>query len=265
MAEPMEIESALAAIGVCDILHATPKYSRKQAREARDLPKAMREAFDEFFKGDGFKSSEALPPFDYDEVLELVSAGQTPEQAQALAKAVPDPELAMELGIEANRVLAWANQSIPRAPRTAATGATMLDPPDAESLAQFRTRWEVACDPMVVVRDVLDGSLDADQVATIALLYPSLYAEMRQACVDAMTAAAMEHGKDWEPSPDKEGYVRTLLQQTATDLSLAASIQESYQQQAAAKPKTKAKKAPARSGNDDADSELTPGQRAAAG
>lgn len=260
MYAPMQVEAALAKIGVDNVLRAEPKYQRTQAREARDLPKTMREAFDKYFASEKFESSEALPPFDYDEVLELVSAGQTPEQAEALRKAVPDPELAMELGIDANRVLAWANQSIPRAPRQSLTG-TRLDPPDPESLASFRTRWQVACDPMVVVRDVLEGCLDADQVATVALLYPTLYAEMRQACVDALTAAAMEHGKDWEPSPDKEGFVRTLLQQTPTDLSLAASVQESYQQQAAVKPKKS--RAPASAGAD-VDSELTPGQRAAA-
>lgn len=261
MHDQVAIESALALIGVDNVLRADPKWSRKQAREARDLPKAMREAFDKYFAGDNFESSEALPPFDYDEVLELVSAGQTPEQAQALAAAVVDPDLAMELGIDANRVLAWANQSIPRNPRTSDAGALVNDPPDPEALAQFRTRWQAACDPMVVVRDALEGCLDADQVATVALLYPALYAEMRQACVDARTAAIMEHGRDWEPSPEKAGYVRTLLQQTPTDLALAASIQETYQQQATAKPPKRG--APPKRGGD-VDAGLTPGQRAAA-
>jgi len=227
MTDPMDIEAALAVIGVDNVLRAEPAWSRKMAREARDLPMTMREAFDRFFASSKFEPSEALPPFDYEEVLKLVSAGQTPEQAQALS-VVGDADLAMELGIEANRVVAWANQSLPRNPRASLTG-TKLDPPDPESLAAFRTRWQVACDPMVTVRDMLEGALDADQVATVALLYPTLYAEMRQACVDAMTAAAMEHGKDWDVPTEKEPYVRTLLQQTPTDLSLAASIQQSYQ------------------------------------
>lgn len=261
MHDPMDVESALATIGVDNVLRAEPKWSRKQVREARDLPKAMREAFDRYFSGDGFESSEALPPFDYDEVLDLVSAGQTPEQVEALNAAVPDRELAMELGIDANRVLAWANQSIPRNKRTSLAGAEVLDQPDPESLAQFRTRWQVANDPMVVVRDVLEGCLDADQVATVALLYPALYAEMRQACVDARTAAIMEHGRDWEPPPDKAGYVGTLLQQTPTDLALASSVQQTYAQQAQQKPKPRAqRKAPGTDGDN-----LTPGQRAAAG
>lgn len=260
MHEPMDIEAACAACGAENILRAEPKWSRTQARKARDLPEEMRTEFDEYFASDGFKASEDLPPFDYDEVAQIVSAGQTPEQVAALNAAVPDRELAMELGIEANRILAWANQSLPRAPRQSLTG-TKMDPPDPEALAAFRTRWQVACDPMAVVRDMLEGCLDADQVATVALLYPSLYAEMRQACVDAMTAAKMEHGKDWDVSPAKEAYVRTLLQATPTDLSLASSVQQSYQAQADAKPK-KRRTPPKRGG--DVDAGLTPGQRAAA-
>lgn len=260
MFTPMDVESILAAIGVDNVLRADPEYRRQQVKEARELPKTMREAFDRYFSGDGFDSSESLPPFDYDEVLKLVSAGQTPEQDAALGEAIPDKELAMELGIDANRVIAWANQSIPRNPRTSDAGALVNDPPDPESLAQFRTRWQVACDPMVVVRDTLEGCLDADQVATVALLYPALYAEMRQACVDARTAAIMEHGKDWEPSPEKAAGVRTLLQQAPTDLALAASVQQTYQQQAA---KPKKRKAPPKRGGD-VDAGLTPGQRAAA-
>jgi hypothetical protein len=255
----MEIESALAAIGAGDVLRAKPKYTRKQAREARELPETMRQSFDGYLAGDKFSSSDALPPFDYREVLDLVSAGQTPDQVDALSAAVPDKDLAMELGIEANRILAWAKQSIPRSERQSLTGAK-LDDPDPEALAQFRTRWQVALDPMTVVRDVLDGSLDADQVATVALLYPSLYAEMRQACKDALVAAKMEHGKDWEPPAEKAAFIHTLLQEAPTDLALAASVQQTYAQQAQQKPKPRAqRKAPGADGDN-----LTPGQRAAA-
>ena len=75
------------------------------------------------------------------------------------------------------------------------------------------------------------------------------------------TAATMEHGRDWEPSPAKAGYVKTLLQQAPTDTALAASIQQAYQAQADAKPKKR--KAPPKRGGD-VDAGLTPGQRAAA-
>jgi hypothetical protein len=257
---PLEVESVLAAIGPEKILRGEPTFLRRQFVEAQGLPKQMREAFDKFYASAKFEPSEKLPPFDYDAILDLVKAKQLgPEQTDALATVMPDADMAMELGLEGNRIMAWADQVIPRNPSTTLAGTTM-DPPDAESLAQFRTRWQVATDPMVVVRDMLEGCLDPDQVSTLALLYPTLYQEMRQAESDARTAAAMEHGKGWEPEPAKAAQVTTLLQTTPFDPKLAASVQQTYQAAAERKPTVKP---PKRQSSNTSD--LTPGQKAAAG
>lgn len=255
---PLEIESVLAAMGVESILRAEPKFGRNKFNEARDLPKRMREAFDRFFATSKFEPGEDLPPFDYDDVLKLVSAGQTPEQTEAIKRVMPDADMAMELGIEANRIIAWANQTIPREQRQTITGAK-LDPPSPESLATFRTRWQVACDPMVVVRDMLEGCLDDDQVQTLALLYPTLYATMRQALADSLTAATMKHGRDWEPSPQKTAQIETLRQERQFDAALSATVQQSYADQSKPAPR------PARRSPTDNTADLTPGQRAASG
>jgi hypothetical protein len=259
MHSPLLIESVLAVIGADKILAAEPTFTHAQFRRARDLPDEIRQAFERFFASAKFDKSEPLPPFDYADVLALVSSPQDTDQTNALATAMPDADMAMELGIEANRVRTWADQSIPRNPRTTLTG-TKMDPPDPESAASFRTRWQVACDPIVVVRDALEGCLDADQVSTLALLYPELYQAIRQACVDAMTAEAAKHGTEWDPTPDKAAQVRTLLQMTQFDPALASTVQKSYQAQAAKRPAPKPQK------KQDVDiSGLTPGQKAAAG
>lgn len=258
---PVEVESVLAAIGVDNILRGEPTFKRGQFREARDLTKRMREEFDRFYETAKFDPPKDLPPFDYDDVLALVSQpGITPEQTEALATVMPDADMAMELGIEAGRVLAWANQTIPRNVRQSFTG-DKIDPPDPESAAQFRTRWQVAVDPMTVVRDMLQGCLDADQVSTLALLYPALYQEMRQAEADARTAAAMEHGKDWDPGPSKAAQAQTLLQAQPYDAALAASVQQAYDAQN--KPAPHPPRAPGSA--KPVDTDMTPGQRAAAG
>lgn len=258
---PIEVESVLAAIGVDNILRAEPTFKRGQFREARDMTKRMREAFDQFYESSTFDPPKDLPPFDYDDVLGLVSQpGITPEQTEALATAMPDADMAMELGLEAGRVLAWANQTIPRNVRQSFTG-DKIDPPDPESAAQFRTRWQVATDPMVVVRDMLKGCLDADQVSTLALLYPALYQEMRQAQADAKAAEAMKHGKDWDPGPSKAAQVQTLMQAQPYDTTLAASVQQAYDAQN--KPAPHPKRAPGSA--KPVDTDMTPGQRAAAG
>jgi hypothetical protein len=260
MHTPLDIESVLAAIGPEKVLRGEPTFTNAQFKKARGLKDEMREAFDRFYASPKFEPSEKLPPFDYDAILDLVKAKQIgAEQTDALAAVMPDAEMGMDLGIEANRLMAWADQTIPRNPSTTLAGTTM-DPPDAESLAQFRTRWQVATDPMVVVRDMLEGCLDPDQVSTLALLYPTLYQEMRQAESDARTAAAMEHGKGWEPEPAKAAQVTTLLQTTPFDTKLAASVQQTYQAAAERKPTIKPQKRQSSNTSD-----LTPGQKAAAG
>lgn len=259
---PLDVESVLAAVGVDKILQGKPTFLRRQFIEARDLPKKMREAFDKFYESDKFEPAEEQPPFDYDEVLKLVSQKTiTPEQTDALATVMPDADMAMELGIEAGRVLTWADQSIPRNLQLGFTG-TKTDPPSDESTQQFRTRWQVACDPMTVVRDVLEGCVDADQVSTLALLYPTLYQTMRQAEADARTAAAMKHGKDWDPSSDKVSQIQTLRQEIQFDPGLSAAVQQSYAAQS--KPAAPRPKRPARTAQSN-DADMTPGQRAAAG
>ena len=258
---PLDVESVLATIGVDKILQGNPTFLRRQFIEARDLPKKMRADFDRFYSSEKFEPSETLPPFDYDDVLKLASQPQlTPEQTDELATVMPDADMAMELGLEAGRVLAWADQTIPRNVRQSFMGAK-TDRPDDESLSQFRTRWQVATDPMVVVRDMLEGCLDADQVSTLALLYPALYQEMRQAAADSLAAAVMEHGKDWEPPPEKQRQIETLLQTAQFDPALAATVQQTYQAQDAQQPTPK--KPPRKASADIAG--LTPGQKAAAG
>jgi hypothetical protein len=259
MHPPLLVESVLAVIGADKILAAEPTFTHAQFRRARDLTDEMREAFDRFFASAKFDKSEDLPPFDYADVLALASSPQDSDQTNALSAVMPDAEMAMELGVEANRVRTWADQTIPRNPRVTLTGKKM-DPPDPEAAASFRTRWQVACDPMVVVRDALEGCLDADQVSTLALLYPELYQAMRQSCIDAMTAEAAKHDADWDPTPDKAAQVRTLLQMTQFDAGLSTAVQQTYQEQAAKKPAARPQK---KQGVDI--SGLTPGQKAAAG
>lgn len=257
---PLEVESVLAAIGAEAILRAAPTFLRRQFIEAQELPRAMREAFDKFYASEKFEPSEKLPPFDYDEVLDLVKAHQLgPEQTEALAQVMPDADMAMELGIEVNRIMTWADSVIPRNPRTSLAG-TRMDTPDPESLAAFRTKWQVANDPMVVVRDALEGCLDSDQVSTVALLYPTLYQAMRQAEADARTEAALKRGPEWEPSPEKTAQVLMLRQESQFDPKLAATVQQTYQAQAQKKPAAKPKR---KAGSDTPD--LTPGQKAASG
>lgn len=217
-----------------------------------------------FLATDAFAASGDMPKFNYDEVLRLVTGEPgtdtlTPVQSHTLAAAIPDPELAMDLGIEANRIRAWGSTAVPKAQPIAGR----MEEPDPTSMSDFRRAWEVATDPMVVMRDLAAGCLSTDQVATLAVLYPALYAEMRQAVSDAKASTGGRKGKSWAPSGQKQQQLDVLLEQDTIDSSLAAAVQTVYAQEA------QREQAPAprpRSGGQSRAAEgLTPGQKAAAG
>jgi hypothetical protein len=257
MVDALAIESLMATIGVESILKARPKLPKYAIKRAADYPKKIRRRVLKFLATSEFTEASDYPPLDYRALLELVSAGQTPEQAAALFAAVPDHEMATDLGIEAGRVITWANTAIPRQSRDSLAGP-QVDEPDPQSLAQFQSLWEVACDPMVVLRDLAEGCLTPEQISTVALLYPSLYGEMRQAVTDAMVAMAGRKGRGWEPSDQKAAMVKLLRQEDGSDPTLAAAIQAIYDKQPepAQMPKTK------KGAGEDPDEQLTPGQRA---
>jgi hypothetical protein len=211
-----------------------------------------------------------MAPFDYDQVLRQLSTPAdpsgtntlSPEQAAALFARVPDRELAQDLAIQANRILTWASPLVPRQQENTVMGVEPDEPPPT-AVADFRRVWQVAADPMTVMADLEDGSLSEDQVAAVALLYPQLYAEMRQALQDALSAVGARRAKGWEPSPRKADLIGILRQQSATDPGLTAAVQQVYAQQPQQAPQTPPR--PRKSKAGEASADLTPGEKAAAG
>jgi hypothetical protein len=261
MPTPLEVESLFAAIGLQSILDARPSLHKYQLQMAAGMPKEMRRRLLAFLASDAFRPAVDVPEFDYAKTLDVVSGGQTPEQTRELSLAVPDPDLAMDLGIQANRITTWANGIIPRDERTIVGGGLRRDDPEPHATADFRRVWNIALDPMSVLADLEDGSLSDDQVAALALLYPALYAEMRQAVKDDMATMSGRRGIKWEPAPPKAALLGVLLQEDETDPTLTAAVQAIYAKQPEAPPPGK----PSRATNKAAggSTELTPGEKAA--
>ena len=221
---PAEQEAVFGAIGLLPILRAQPTLHRHQWETAATLPVKIRQRMARFLATEAFEPAKEMPEFDYDEVLGLVSKGQTPEQTAALFSAVPDRELATDLGLKADRLQTWANGIIPR--ETPSDGLNpQMEPPDPSTLADFRRVWQVAYDPMSVLDDLEDGSLFEDQVAALALLYPALWADMSQAVTDSVAKIAARRGATWQPTATKSALIGVLRQQQTIDLSLAAACQ----------------------------------------
>lgn len=259
----LDREALFTAVGLGPILAARPTLHKYQAQRAAKLPAEMRRRVLAFVASDAFKPAVDVPDFDYGETLKLVSAGELgPEQAQALKKAIPDPDLAMDMGVDVARILAWANPILPRDSRPAVIGTRPADP-DQHTTADFRRVWQVALDPTVVLDDLEDGSLSEDQVGALMVVYPEIYKELRQAITDQMAAMEARKGKKWEPDPRKAALLSMIMQTPTTDPDLAATVQGVYAQeaQAQAAPPRRAARTKGASSSD----AVTPGQKAAGG
>ncbi len=272
MADELETESLFAAIGLGPILAAKPTLYKKQLQQAADLPASIRRRILKFIAADAFQPGKDVPEFNYGDTLKTLSAsvgaanatgGLNPAQSNALMAVVPDRELAMDMGIRATAILTWANPLLPRESRPAVIG-TRPEDPGPNSMADFRRVWQVALDPMVVLDDLEDGSLSDDQVAALALLYPAIYGEIREAIVEQMATMEARRGEQWEPAPQKAQLLKMLRQEQEIDTTLAAAIQQIYAQQpkpptAPTKRQGGARGAPA------VEDAQTPGQRASGG
>lgn len=264
---PEDEEAIFASIGLLPILRAKPTTHKYQWEKAAGLPKTIRRRLAHFLGSDEWAEAHDMPEFDYPETLALVSGKQTPEQVAALHVAVPEPEIAADLLLRADRMQTWAKTIIPRPEHGGFMGLHVEDP-DPSELGDFRRVWAVACDPLTVLDDLEDGSLSEDQVAAMQLLYPATYAEMSQAVTDAGAQLAARRGKDWQPSPAKVALVGVLRGTTVVDLAIAADVQAMYAQQAAqeqAAMRAQQAKAGGGGAGTSPPGESTPGQDAAAG
>lgn len=259
----LDREALFTAVGLGPILAAKPTLHKYQARRAAKLPDELRRRVLAFVASDAFKPGVDVPDFDYGETLRLVSDRELDaKQAQALKVAISDPDLAMDMGVDVARILAWANPLLPRDTRPAVIGTRQADP-DAHTTADFRRVWQVALDPMVVLDDLEDGSLSEDQVGALMVVYPEIYKELRQAVTDQMAVMEARKGAKWEPHPQKAALLSMIMQTATTDPDLAATVQGVYAQeeQAQAAPPRRAARTKGASASD----AVTPGQKAAGG
>lgn len=267
----LDVESLFAAIGLGPILAAKPTLHKYQLQRAAKTPEELRRRILRFVASDTFAEAKDVPAFDYDEVLRLVSQAQREggvahlddAQARALVAVAP-ADMADDLAVQANRILAWANPLIPRDSRPAVIGARPEEP-DAHSTADFRRVWQVAIDPWSVLDDLEDGSLSDDQVAALMINYPQFYGELRQAITEEMGAMEGRRGKKWEPLPQKAALLATIMQTQSMDLELAGAVQAMYAQQPNATPPVSAAARRKGGGGGDATDAMTPGQKAAGG
>lgn len=264
MPAPLDLESLFAAIGLDRMLAGNAALHKYELERAAGLPKEIRRRMMTFMATAGFKPAADMGEFDYDKALDLVTAGKDAQtqRHRALLAAVPDPELAQDLGIQLDRVVGWANGILPREYQAPVAQEVRMQRPDEHSIADFRRQWDVARDPMVIMSDLEDGSLADDQVGAMNLLYPEIARDFRQAVTDTLTSIRARKGIDWDPAPMKASLLGILQGQDATDPELTAAVQQTYAAKDAEQMQPRPPRPPSKS---QAQPEATPGQKASGG
>jgi hypothetical protein len=263
MADPLTAESVFAVIGLDAILAGKPTLHGYHLEDAVKMPQQIRRRMASFLASDAFKPARDMATIDYRRTLAVLPATAeiAPAATAALRAVVPDAELAMELGQQAQHCVAFGAGKIPRPTPDEDTGE--FEDPDAVKIGDFARVWEVARDPLSVLGDLEDGSIMEDQVEALKELYPALYAEMTQAATDARSALTARKGKNWRPNPTKKALLDVLQQKTTFDPQLFQMVQGVYAQE---QPQQQPGQAPkARKPRPRATPEGTKGQDAAGG
>lgn len=190
------------------------------------MAKDIRAHLLEFFRRPDFDRSTALPAFNFDTAAKtLARAGKLPT-AEAVLRAVKDPELGTAVIAAATKVIEFLSVHLPRRERLGLEGAEQL-PPTGQAQARFARLWSVACDPMIVLRDLREGCLTVDMAKGLAEMYPAIFRLVKE----AMTPALVEmkaHRKTWQLPILKDRQIRVLIGAQHPNVQLANMIQASY-------------------------------------
>jgi hypothetical protein len=240
-------ESLMAVTGIDHLFAEKPSRITIPDKEAAErLPRDVRRACQAFLEED--RESQKIPsqkPFDYMKALDQITAA---------AKLFPDPnadpkdpfdkstqleviaslfrqtdnELAMDYMQVAQRIVAYLQSILPI--RTETPNVVLMpkniDPSDTE-IARFRRAWDIANDPMVILRDMDRGILVSDQVKHLAAMYTQGLALMKSTMATEM-GKALAAKKSWKIGWRKNRQVEVLYQTSTFSPGLASDLQNNF-------------------------------------
>lgn len=239
---PIELtgDALLAVTGVRAILGGKPKRITVADKDkAEMLPREIRRACRRFLD-DPQGKPRAVPsqkPFDYQKALDSITAviaeeTGDPSVSQKHVEAImnafrgQDNELAVQYANAAKRVLLYLQSVMPVRVETMMARSYSLDPSDAE-VARFRRAFDIANDPLVVLRDMEYGMLIPDQVTHLKAMYPQGH-EAVKAAMEFGWGQAMARKKSWRLSYRRDRQVQILFETDTTPPGLASELQANY-------------------------------------
>jgi hypothetical protein len=236
--DQLDAETVLAVIGVDKILAGDPKFGQTERQKALAMPKDIRAAVNRFLSSNTLDEAAPLPDFDYRSVAKLLENfdPDDPKPEQRVFELLPG-DLGLEVNTLADKIAAKLEERFPRVIRKSSVKAD-VDPPSDSELAAFARGWFVANDPMIVIRDLNEGSVSFDEVEALAEFYPGLYQRILDT-VDACTDGMRARRPGWDLTYDRDQILRTLTGKEAERQSLFSDFEGVFaqaQQQEAPKP-----------------------------
>jgi hypothetical protein len=233
--DPLAAEAALASIGLHNVLDGEPKWGAIERHRAAQLPKAIRSMLVRFMSDGDRPETADLPQYKHEDIGKLLADGPQEDHALALQKAIGDPNLALAVATAATRIVHTLQPLYPRPTKVSNVAGLQSVPATPYTSRAFARVWSVACDPMIVLRDLLEGCLSPDMVHAFELLYPNLYALTLQMVGDVYASLKAKRPKfDLTGHKDRQIGVLQGKSQATSNLPLAAE----FQQVAAFKPPT---------------------------
>lgn len=235
--DALAAEAATIAIGLKNILAGEPTWHATERHFAAQLPKAIRAMLLKFMTESDRPEGSDLPKYNHRKVQELLDEGPTEKQAMALMKAVDDQPLAQAIAANATRMVHQLYSMFPRPTRTSLVAGNVPVPATPAAERAFARTWSVACDPLVVLRDLLEGCLDPTMVRAFEQLYPQLYSLTLEMVPEVFASIKAKRPK-FELSGTKDRALGMLQGRTqvTSNLPLAAEFQAISQPQTPAPP-----------------------------
>lgn len=216
----LESEAILAAIGLPGVLKSRPRFGQEQQADAAALPMRIRRDLLRFMSGAADPVSK-LPEFDYDEVRDLLDAGDetNTERTHALYQLLP-PDLAEEVEADAARIVGALQGVLPRQVYKS-VAKVHSDPPEPYALGRFRRAWEVAKDPRSVLRDLLEDQIGPGDVEALKLFWPEIYSMLMAQVDEAISTMKSRRGENWDLGAGHDRALKALIGAPTIDMTMA--------------------------------------------
>lgn len=253
---PPTPELVVATLGIEKFLDASARTWRYVLDDAARLPKKVTDLLRQYLTSPDHAEPEDLPPFDFKAVKKLLLGSGSIGQADAIHAGIGDPTLAKGAVDVASRIIEYLKPLMPKSARATAAGPVPVQP-SAQDLAAFRRVYQVADDPLLVLRDLNEGCLSRGQVRSFQQLYPVLYSLIEPAVDEVLANIKSGRGEHWQLPRAKEQGLKLLLGQDMSSPLQLAQYQKSFEQ----KQDQGQQGGPTPGANPDDDKLLTPGQR----